>query len=137
MTYDGSGLWILTKRLDRGTYAAPCGEGQSLSLRPEDLTLLIHGIESTSRRAVAPGVKIFSFCDWTPVFPRVILGAGERESDDSGSVFKPGPELEELRQWVGDNPHWSRWRLSRELATRWDWRNGAGRSRTWPPARCW
>jgi len=34
--------------------------------------------------------------------------------------------LEELRQWVGDNRHWSRWRLSRELATRWDWRNGAG-----------
>lgn len=34
--------------------------------------------------------------------------------------------LEELRQWVGDNPHWSRWRLSRELATRWDWRNRAG-----------
>jgi hypothetical protein len=34
--------------------------------------------------------------------------------------------LEELRQWLGDNPHWSRWRLSRELATRWQWRNGAG-----------
>jgi hypothetical protein len=34
--------------------------------------------------------------------------------------------LEELRQWVGNNPHWSRWRLSRELATRWDWRNVAG-----------
>ena len=34
--------------------------------------------------------------------------------------------LEELRQWVGDHPHWSRWRLSRELATRWDWRNAAG-----------
>jgi len=34
--------------------------------------------------------------------------------------------LEELRQWVGDNPHWSRWRLSRELATRWQWRNAAG-----------
>ena len=34
--------------------------------------------------------------------------------------------LEELRQWVGDNPHWSRWRLSRELATRWEWRNAAG-----------
>ena len=50
LTYDGSGLWMLTKRLDRGTYAAPVGEGQSLNLRPEDLTLLIHGIESTSRR---------------------------------------------------------------------------------------
>jgi len=35
-------------------------------------------------------------------------------------------ELHDLRQWVGANPHWSRWRLSRELATRWDWRNGAG-----------
>ena len=35
-------------------------------------------------------------------------------------------ELQGLRQWVGENPHWSRWRLSRELATRWDWRNGAG-----------
>ena len=50
LTYDGSGLWLLTKRLDRGTYAAPVGQGQSLNLRPEDLTLLIHGIESTSRR---------------------------------------------------------------------------------------
>jgi hypothetical protein len=35
-------------------------------------------------------------------------------------------QLHELRQWVGTNPHWSRWRLSRELATRWEWRNGAG-----------
>lgn len=34
--------------------------------------------------------------------------------------------LEELRQWVGDNPQWSCWRLSRELATRWQWRNAAG-----------
>lgn len=37
-----------------------------------------------------------------------------------------GPELESLRQWVGEHPDWSRWRLSVELATRWDWRNGAG-----------
>jgi len=50
LTYDGSGLWMLTKRLDRGTYAAPAGESRSVNLRPEDLTLLIHGIESTSRR---------------------------------------------------------------------------------------
>lgn len=35
-------------------------------------------------------------------------------------------QLQDLRQWVEANPHWSRWRLSRELATRWDWRNGAG-----------
>jgi transposase len=50
LTYDGSGLWLLTKRLDRGTYAAPSGAGQSVNLRPEELTLLIHGLESTARR---------------------------------------------------------------------------------------
>jgi len=31
-----------------------------------------------------------------------------------------------LRQWMGQNPGWSRWRLSQALATHWDWRNGAG-----------
>ncbi len=51
LTYDGSGLWLLTKRLDRGTYAAPAGAGQSVTLRPEELTLLLHGLESPSRRA--------------------------------------------------------------------------------------
>lgn len=50
LTYDGSGVWILTKRLDRGTYSAPVGEGQSVNLRPEELTLLIHGIDNASRR---------------------------------------------------------------------------------------
>jgi transposase len=50
LTHDGSGLWVLSKRLERGTYAAPVGEGKSVNLRPEELMLLIHGIESTSRR---------------------------------------------------------------------------------------
>ena len=38
-----------------------------------------------------------------------------------GRCLSPA-DLQSLRQWVGENPHWSRWRLSRELATRWDWR---------------
>jgi len=38
-----------------------------------------------------------------------------------------GPELEQLRHWVSGHPGWSRRRLSVELASRWDWRNGAGR----------
>lgn len=42
-----------------------------------------------------------------------------------GRCLSPA-QLQELRQWVEANPHWSRWRLSRELATRWDWRNRAG-----------
>jgi hypothetical protein len=37
-----------------------------------------------------------------------------------------GPELEQLRHWVSGHPGWSRRRLSVELASRWDWRNGAG-----------
>ncbi len=36
------------------------------------------------------------------------------------------PELQSLRHWIGEHPEWSRWRLSRELATHWDWRNAGG-----------
>lgn len=42
-----------------------------------------------------------------------------------GRYLSPA-DLHTLRQWVAANSHWSRWRLSRELATRWEWRNGAG-----------
>jgi hypothetical protein len=35
-------------------------------------------------------------------------------------------DLESIHQWLGEHPDWSRWRLSRELARHWDWRNGAG-----------
>jgi transposase len=48
--WDGSGLVLCTKRLERGRFAAPVGEGKSQPLRPEELTLLMHGIEGTSRR---------------------------------------------------------------------------------------
>ena len=50
LTHDRSGLWILSKRLERGTYATLPGEGPSQCLRPEELTLLLHGMEGTSRR---------------------------------------------------------------------------------------
>ncbi len=36
------------------------------------------------------------------------------------------PDLEQIRQWLSQHPDWSRWRLSREVATQWGWRNGAG-----------
>jgi hypothetical protein len=41
---------VCAKRLEKGTFGWPAGEGKSLCLRAEELTLLIHGIESTSRR---------------------------------------------------------------------------------------
>jgi transposase len=48
--WDGSGLWICAKRLEKGTFGWPTGEGASLCLRPEELQLLLHGIEGTPRR---------------------------------------------------------------------------------------
>lgn len=48
--WDGSGLWICAKRLERGTFGWPVGEGASCCLRPEQLPLLLHGIEGNPRR---------------------------------------------------------------------------------------
>ncbi|MGV1006656.1 MAG: Druantia anti-phage system protein DruA [Candidatus Nanopelagicales bacterium] len=36
------------------------------------------------------------------------------------------PDLQRIRQWLGEHPDWSRRRLSQALAVHWDWRNGAG-----------
>ena len=48
--WDGSGLWVCAKRLERGTFGWPTGEGAHCSLRPEQLQLLLHGLEGVSRR---------------------------------------------------------------------------------------
>jgi transposase len=48
--WDGSGLWVCAKRLEQGTFGWPQGPGPSRSLRPEELSLLIHGFEATPRR---------------------------------------------------------------------------------------
>jgi transposase len=48
--WDGSGLWVCAKRLERGTFGWPAGEGISQCLRPEELGLLLHGIEGRMRR---------------------------------------------------------------------------------------
>jgi transposase len=48
--WDGSGLWVCAKRLEGGTFGWPSGEGASCSLRPEELQLLLHGLEGKSRR---------------------------------------------------------------------------------------
>lgn len=48
--WDGSGLWLCAKRLEKGTFGWPTGDGASACLRPEELQLLLHGIEGTVRR---------------------------------------------------------------------------------------
>jgi transposase len=47
--WDGSGLWVCAKRLERGRFGWPTGDGASRTLRPEELTLLLHGLEGQSR----------------------------------------------------------------------------------------
>lgn len=47
---DGSGLWICTKRLERGTFAWPTGSVAALPLRPEEFVGLAQGMKMTPRR---------------------------------------------------------------------------------------
>lgn len=52
--YDGSGLWVCAKRLDRGCFRWPdqAGESVTVVLTPEELALLLGGIDlrHTARR---------------------------------------------------------------------------------------
>jgi transposase len=47
--WDGSGLWVCAKRLEKGTFGWPKGEGASRCLRSEELNLLVHGLEGQTR----------------------------------------------------------------------------------------
>lgn len=48
--WDGSGLWVCAKRLERSRFAWPTGEGPSRRLRSEELQLLLHGLEAKPLR---------------------------------------------------------------------------------------
>jgi transposase len=46
--WDGTGLWVMTKRLEKGTFAWPRGVETTrgkLVLRPEALSLLLEGVD--------------------------------------------------------------------------------------------
>lgn len=44
--FDGSGLWLCSKRLERGVFSWPSVEsGAAVQLSPEELALLVGGIE--------------------------------------------------------------------------------------------
>ncbi len=50
---DESGLWVLSKRLDRGTFAWPASATQSTKIeyRPEQLALLLSGFDADKLHA--------------------------------------------------------------------------------------
>jgi transposase len=48
--WDGSGLWVCAKRLERGRFGWPDGELPARRLRPEELSALLHGLQAQPRR---------------------------------------------------------------------------------------
>jgi transposase len=43
--WDGSGLWVCAKRLERGRFTWPVNEHGRVTLRGEEFNALIHGLE--------------------------------------------------------------------------------------------
>jgi transposase len=43
--WDGSGLWVCAKRLEKGRFSWPRGDGSCASLRSEELAALLSGLE--------------------------------------------------------------------------------------------
>lgn len=43
--WDGSGLWVATKRLESGTFRWPSSDSLRLEYRPEELYMLLSGID--------------------------------------------------------------------------------------------
>jgi transposase len=51
LVWDGSGLWVCAKRLERGRFHWPAvGETNSVTLRPEELAMLVNGMDLTQAR---------------------------------------------------------------------------------------
>lgn len=43
--FDGSGLWVLAKRLEKGTFTWPQDEGEKLLLSRRSLAILLEGVD--------------------------------------------------------------------------------------------
>ena len=48
--WDGSGLWVCAKRLEKGTFAWPGTSSKWFQVRHEELTLLLNGIDLQATR---------------------------------------------------------------------------------------
>jgi transposase len=46
LVWDGSGLWVCAKRLERGRFRWPAATGAaSVTMRPEELAMLVNGMD--------------------------------------------------------------------------------------------
>ena len=74
---------------------------------------------------MASGLKNSLLWHWTPARFGLSFGAVTPSLIVQGRCLSE-PDLQQIGQWLEAHPDWSRWRLSRELAAHWGWRNGAG-----------
>jgi transposase len=52
LVWDGSGLWVCAKRLEKGRFRWPCavGENSSVVIRAEELAMLLNGLDLAQGR---------------------------------------------------------------------------------------
>jgi transposase len=51
LVWDGSGLWVCAKRLEKGRFRWPQAEGKlSVTMRPEELAMLVNGLDVKQTR---------------------------------------------------------------------------------------
>ncbi len=51
LVWDGSGLWVCAKRLEKGRFRWPTAQvGASVVMRPEELAMLINGLDLAEAR---------------------------------------------------------------------------------------
>jgi transposase len=51
LVWDGSGLWVCAKRLERGRFGWPASnQARSVTMRPEELAMLVNGMDLTQAR---------------------------------------------------------------------------------------
>jgi transposase len=52
LVWDGSGLWVCAKRLEKGRFAWPSApEVGGIAMRPEELAMLINGLDFTQTKS--------------------------------------------------------------------------------------
>ena len=50
LVWDGSGLWVCAKRLEKGRFRWPGGNARSVTMRPEELAMLVNGLDLSQAR---------------------------------------------------------------------------------------
>ena len=77
--FDGTGLCLLAKRLDKGKFAAVYDRAKNgvLQMTPAELQLFIEGSEAVGRVELSP--PLLTLSDLTPKWPK--KNAGDRQKD--------------------------------------------------------